>query len=77
MGMVLIPSTGSLVQASADRSIKSIGITSMSKIEIWRSLFLKDAPVAENVDFEFLAKRFKVAGGNVKNIYTECSVFGS
>lgn len=35
---------------------------------IWRSLFPKEAPVGEEVDFTFLAKRFKLAGGNIKNI---------
>jgi SpoVK/Ycf46/Vps4 family AAA+-type ATPase len=33
---------------------------------IWRSLFPKEAPVAEDIDFEFLAKKFKLAGGNIK-----------
>ncbi len=38
------------------------------RYEIWRSLFPKEAPIAEDIEFEFLAKRFKLAGGNIKNI---------
>jgi SpoVK/Ycf46/Vps4 family AAA+-type ATPase len=38
------------------------------RYKIWQSLFPKDAPVSEDIDFEFLAKRFKLAGGNIKNI---------
>jgi hypothetical protein len=35
---------------------------------IWRKVFPEQTPVSNNVDFEFLAKRFKLAGGNIKNI---------
>ena len=38
------------------------------RYKIWRSLFPEEAPVSEDIDFEFLAKRFKLAGGNIKNI---------
>ena len=38
------------------------------RYKIWRSLFPKEAPIAEDIDFEFLAKKFKLAGGNIKNI---------
>ena len=38
------------------------------RYKIWRSLIPKEAPIAEDIDFEFLAKRFKLAGGNIKNI---------
>ena len=35
---------------------------------IWRQVFPEEAPVAEDVDFAFLAERFRMAGGNIKNI---------
>lgn len=35
---------------------------------IWRVLFPKQAPVAEDVDFTFLAREIKMAGGCIKNI---------
>ena len=38
------------------------------RYKIWRSLIPKEAPVSDDIEFEFLAKRFKVAGGNIKNI---------
>ena len=38
------------------------------RYRIWRSLFPEEAPVSEDIEFEFLAKRFKLAGGNIKNI---------
>ncbi len=35
---------------------------------IWRQHFPAAAPVADDIDFNFLAGRLKVAGGNIKNI---------
>jgi SpoVK/Ycf46/Vps4 family AAA+-type ATPase len=35
---------------------------------IWQRHFPADAPVDEDVDFDFLATRLNVAGGNIKNI---------
>ena len=35
---------------------------------IWRSMFPKEAPLSETVDFPFLAKQFKLSGGHIKNI---------
>ena len=36
--------------------------------KIWRSIFPKLTPIDRNVDFEYLAKQFEIAGGNIKNI---------
>ena len=36
--------------------------------QIWRKVFPKEAPIAQNVDFSFLAERFRIAGGNIKNV---------
>jgi SpoVK/Ycf46/Vps4 family AAA+-type ATPase len=35
---------------------------------IWRGSFPKECPLAEDVDFAFLAKKFEIAGGNIKNV---------
>lgn len=35
---------------------------------IWKSLFPEMAPLDEEMDFDFLSKKFKLAGGNIKNI---------
>ena len=38
------------------------------RLRIWRGLFPEEAPVSEDVDLAFLAKKFKIAGGNIKNV---------
>ena len=38
------------------------------RLKIWRTIFPSEAPLHEDIDFAFLAKRFKIAGGNIKNI---------
>ncbi|MBS1824055.1 MAG: ATP-binding protein [Acidobacteria bacterium] len=35
---------------------------------IWRKVFPAETPLASDVDFAFLARQFKLAGGNIKNI---------
>lgn len=35
---------------------------------IWETLLPAEAPVAEDVDFNFLSRKLQVAGGNIKNI---------
>lgn len=35
---------------------------------IWRNMFPDETPVSDDIDFEFLAEKFKIAGGNIKNI---------
>ncbi|MGI5911856.1 MAG: AAA family ATPase [Syntrophomonadaceae bacterium] len=35
---------------------------------IWISMFPPQTPLHEDVDFDFLAKRFEISGGNIKNI---------
>lgn len=35
---------------------------------IWTRIFPKSAPRAEDIDYDFFAERFKLAGGNIKNI---------
>jgi SpoVK/Ycf46/Vps4 family AAA+-type ATPase len=38
------------------------------RYRIWKQHFPKAAPVADDIDFNFLANRFNIAGGNIKNI---------
>jgi ATP-dependent 26S proteasome regulatory subunit len=35
--------------------------------QIWRSMFPKEAPLSDDVDFRFLGRTFQIAGGNIKN----------
>jgi ATP-dependent 26S proteasome regulatory subunit len=39
-----------------------------SRRRIWQSQFPPEAPVSKDVDFDYLAREFQVAGGNIKNI---------
>ena len=36
--------------------------------ELWRALFPPETPRASAIDFEFLAKQFRLTGGHIKNI---------
>ncbi|MFQ5881376.1 MAG: AAA family ATPase [Candidatus Methylomirabilales bacterium] len=36
--------------------------------QIWEGMFPKEAPLGSDIDFAFLARQFKLAGGNIKNI---------
>ena len=36
--------------------------------KLWRKMLIPTAPVCEDIDFGFLAERFVIAGGNIKNI---------
>ena len=38
------------------------------RLRIWRTLFPPEVPAVPNLDFDLLAKRFKLAGGNIRNI---------
>jgi DNA polymerase III delta prime subunit len=39
-----------------------------SRLKIWQTHFPKEAPVSEEIDYEYLSRQFKIAGGNIKNI---------
>ncbi len=38
------------------------------RLRIWQTLFPPDVPREANLDFDILARRFKLAGGNIRNI---------
>jgi hypothetical protein len=38
------------------------------RLRIWQTLFPPDVPRADDLDFALLARRFKLAGGNIRNI---------
>ena len=38
------------------------------RLRIWQTLFPEDVPCSGDVDFTILARRFKIAGGNIRNI---------
>jgi hypothetical protein len=45
--------------------------------EIWQRAFPKDAPLAADVDFDFLAERYKFTGGNIKNSILRAAFLGA
>ena len=38
------------------------------RLEIWRRTFPPEAPRADDIDLGFLARKFKMAGGNIRNV---------
>ena len=38
------------------------------RYQIWRRVFPEAAPISEDVDLGFMARQFKITGGNIKNI---------
>jgi SpoVK/Ycf46/Vps4 family AAA+-type ATPase len=38
------------------------------RYQIWNNMFPEDTPISKDIDFEFISTRFKIAGGNIKNI---------
>lgn len=47
------------------------------RLQIWRRTFPPEAPISPDADFPFLAKRFKLSGGNIKNIILEAAFFAA
>lgn len=37
------------------------------RLEIWKKVFPKEAPLAEGLDFEWLARNIRLSGGSIKN----------
>jgi hypothetical protein len=38
------------------------------RLRIWQKVFPREAPLADDVDLQFVAKQFKLSGGNIRNI---------
>lgn len=38
------------------------------RFRIWQTHFPREAPVADDVDLDYLAKRFPLSGGNIRNV---------
>ncbi|MDG3548143.1 AAA family ATPase [Methanobacterium formicicum] len=45
--------------------------------EIWKTLIPQEAPVSDDIDFNFLARNFKLAGGNIKNIIVNAAFYAA
>jgi SpoVK/Ycf46/Vps4 family AAA+-type ATPase len=40
----------------------------VSRLQIWKTHFPREAPVSDGIHYEFLSKQFQIAGGNIKNV---------
>jgi SpoVK/Ycf46/Vps4 family AAA+-type ATPase len=38
------------------------------RLHIWRKIFPEKTPKTEDIDFELMARQFKISGGNIKNV---------
>jgi SpoVK/Ycf46/Vps4 family AAA+-type ATPase len=38
------------------------------RYRIWKQMFPQETPISQDIDFDFLSKKLKIAGGNIKNI---------
>jgi SpoVK/Ycf46/Vps4 family AAA+-type ATPase len=47
------------------------------RLEIWQRTFPPETPQGDDLDFGFVAKRFKLSGGNIKNIVLEAAFFAA
>ncbi len=43
------------------------------RLRLWQGVFPKDVPVDPSIDMEFMARRFKLSGGNIRNIALRAS----
>lgn len=44
---------------------------------IWQGMFPQSAPLDENIDYEFMADKFMLAGGNIKNIALNAAFYAA
>lgn len=47
------------------------------RYRIWKAAFPKDTPISNDIDYEFLAKKFKITGGNIRNIALGAAFMGA
>jgi SpoVK/Ycf46/Vps4 family AAA+-type ATPase len=47
------------------------------RLRIWRNIFPKETPLNKKIDFKFLARKFKISGGNIKNIAVAAAFYAA
>jgi AAA+ superfamily predicted ATPase len=47
------------------------------RYKIWQAHFPEEAPVADDIDWQFLSEKFKFAGGNIKNVAVGAAFFAA
>ena len=48
-----------------------------NRLQMWKTHFPHEAPLSDEIDYEFLAKKFPIAGGNIKNIVLNAAFFAA
>lgn len=48
-----------------------------SRMLIWQNAFTGKIPLDKNIDFRFLAKKFEISGGNIKNIALQSAFYAA
>ena len=44
---------------------------------IWKGIFPKESPLANDIDFKFLSEKIKLAGGNIKNMALSAAFYAA
>jgi SpoVK/Ycf46/Vps4 family AAA+-type ATPase len=47
------------------------------RLRIWQNIFPGETPLTNNIDFNFLARKFNFSGGNIKNISLAAAFFAA
>ncbi len=47
------------------------------RLRIWQTLYPKQVPSASDIDLPLLARRFKIAGGSIRNVLVAAAYFAS
>jgi len=48
-----------------------------NRLLIWKSHFPPEAPLSEDMDYAWLARKFQIAGGNIKNIVLNAAFYAA
>jgi AAA+ superfamily predicted ATPase len=48
-----------------------------NRLFIWKNHFPSEAPLSEAIDYQFLARKFPIAGGNIKNIVLSAAFYAA
>jgi ATP-dependent 26S proteasome regulatory subunit len=48
-----------------------------NRLLIWKTHFPPEAPLSEDIDYDLLARKFQIAGGNIKNIVLSAAFFAA
>lgn len=49
----------------------------ISRKAIWQTHFPREAPLGEDLDYEWLAQQFQITGGNIKNVVLNAAFFAA